>query len=64
MKGVKVEMDIYKVIRQSFIEGESQRHIAKRLGISRQTIKKYCEGSTHPDAHKTYEDHQIPLQRM
>ena len=55
MKGVRVEMDIYKDIRQSFIDGESQRHIAKRLGISRQTIKKYCEGSSHPDVRKTYE---------
>ena len=42
-------MDIYKDIRQSFIDGESQRQIAKRLGISRQTVKKYCESSSHPD---------------
>ena len=55
MKGVRVEMDTYKDIRQSFIDGESQRHIAKRLGISRQTVKKYCEGSSHPDVRKTYE---------
>src|SRR5690554_3682385 len=55
MKGVRVEMDMYKEIRQSFINGESQRHIAKRLGISRQTVKKYCEGSAHPDTRKIYE---------
>lgn len=55
MKGVKVEMDIYKDIRQNYLEGESQRHIAKRLGISRQTVKKYCEGDTHPDVRKPYE---------
>ena len=39
MKGVRVEIDIYKDIRQSYIDGESQRHIAQRLGISRQTVK-------------------------
>ena len=41
MKGVKVEVDMYKEIRQSFLNGESQRHIAQRLGISRPTVKKY-----------------------
>ena len=48
-------MDIYKDIRNSFIEGESQRHIAQRLGIARQTVKKYCEGATHPDERKPYQ---------
>ena len=55
MNGVRVEMDIYKGIRQKFIDGESQRHTTKRLGISRQTVKKYCEGSAHPDVCKTNE---------
>ncbi len=54
MKGVKVEMDTYKIIRQSYIDGESQRHIALRLGISRQTVKKYCDGATHPNIRKSY----------
>ena len=54
MKGVKVEMDMYKDIRQSFINGESQRDIAKRLGIARQTVKKYCEGESHPGVRKPY----------
>ncbi len=54
MKGVRIEMDIYKDIRQSFINGESQRHIANRLGVSRQTVKKYCEGAAHPSARKPY----------
>jgi transposase len=55
MKGVKVEMDMYKSIRQNYVEGESQRHIAQRLGISRQTVKKYCEGAAYPDVRKPYE---------
>ena len=52
---MRVEVDIYKDIRSSFIEGESQRHIAQRLGIARQTVKKYCEGATHPDERKPYQ---------
>lgn len=54
MKGVVIEVDMYKDIRQSFINGESQRDIAKRLGIARQTVKKYCEGDSHPDVRKPY----------
>lgn len=55
MKGVVIEVDMYKNIRQSFINGESQRDIANRLGIARQTVKKYCEGDSHPDVRKSYE---------
>jgi len=49
-----VEMDLYYKIRVLYNEGESQRSIAKRLGISRQTVKKYCEGNTHPEVRKAY----------
>jgi len=52
---VKVEVDMYKILRQSYIDGESKRQIAKRLGISRQTVKKYCVGAAHPDVRKSYE---------
>ncbi|MDD3041266.1 IS21 family transposase [Bacteroides sp.] len=54
MKGVVIEVDLYYRIRTLYNEGESIRSIAKRLGISRQTAKKYCEGNTHPDVRKTY----------
>ena len=54
MKGVVIEVDMYKNIRQSFINGESQRDIANRLGIARQTVKKYCEGDSHPKLHSIY----------
>ena len=43
-----VGMSLYSQIREAYISGESQRSIAKRLGISRQTVKKYCEGETMP----------------
>ena len=49
-----VEVDLYYQIRTLYNEGESIRSIAKRLGISRQTVKKYCEGNTHPDVRKSY----------
>ena len=54
MKGVVIEVDIYSKIRLLYTQGISIRSIATRLGISRQTVKKYCEGNTHPDARKSY----------
>lgn len=47
-KGVVIEVEIYEDIRKLAIEGMSQRAIAKKLGISRQTVKKYGEGETIP----------------
>lgn len=37
-----VGMSLYSQIREAYTSGESQRLIAKRLGVSRQTVKKYC----------------------
>lgn len=50
-----IEVDIYSAIRTRYSDGESIRSIAKSLGISRQTVKKYCEGSTHPEVRKPYQ---------
>jgi len=55
MKGVIIEVDIYSAIRTRYSDGESIRSIAKDLGISRQTVKKYCEGATHPEVRKNYQ---------
>ncbi len=41
-------MDEYSEIRKRALEGESQRKIAKDLGISRKTVKKYCDGAAVP----------------
>ena len=49
-----IEVDTYSAIRLRYIKGESIRSISQSLGISRQTVKKYCEGNTHPDVRKTY----------
>ena len=46
-------MNDYKEIRKRFLNGESQRHIAKTLGISRNTVAKYCNGSSVPWERKT-----------
>lgn len=50
-----IELDIYSAIRTRYLEGESIRSIARDLKISRPTVKKYCEGSTHPEVRKTYQ---------
>ena len=43
-----ITMQDYYEIRKRFLAGESQRHIAKSMGISRNTVKKYCEGNAVP----------------
>ena len=50
-----ITMQDYKEIRKRYLAGESQRHIAKTLGISRNTVKKYCEGNSVPWDRKTPE---------
>ena len=48
-------MKDYKEIRQRYLAGESQRSIAKAMHISRNTVAKYCEGSSVPWERKTPE---------
>lgn len=52
---VVISMSDYKQIRQRFLDGESQRSIARSMGISRNTVKKYCEGEKVPWERKTPE---------
>ena len=48
-------VDVYKEIRRLRLEGiTSQRAAAKRLGISRNTVKKYWEGNAVPWDRKEY----------
>lgn len=50
-----VDTDIYRMIRRLYtVEGLSQRQIAIQLGVSRPTVKKYCEGSCLPGDRKEY----------
>ncbi|QNO13395.1 hypothetical protein HYG86_00710 [Alkalicella caledoniensis] len=46
---MKIEVDI---IRMGALRGKSHRSITKRLGISRPTVKKYYDGSSHPESRK------------
>jgi len=49
-------MEIYESIRKLFIQEQlSQRAIAKKLGISRNTVKKYVDGNCVPWERKSYE---------
>ena len=48
-------MQDYDEIRRRYNAGESQRQIARALGISRNTVKKYCEGNAVPWERKTPE---------
>ena len=52
---MKIDMEIYEAIRKlSVQEKMSQRAIAKRLGISRNTVKKYIDGEHVPWERKPY----------
>lgn len=50
-----ISVNDYKQIRQRYLNGESQRSIAKAMGISRNTVKKYCKGGKVPWERKTPE---------
>lgn len=46
---MKIDLELYQQIRHlKNIEGMSQRAIARKLGISRTTVSKYCDGSQVP----------------
>lgn len=49
-----ITVNDYKEVRRRWMNGESQRSIARRLGISRNTVKKYCEGENVPWERKAY----------
>lgn len=47
-------MEVYKEIRKMRLNGMSQRQIAAALHISRNTVKKYCDGDSVPWERKDY----------
>lgn len=52
---MKIDLEIYDQIRKMFQwEGCSQREIARRLNISRNTVAKYCNGSHVPWERQPY----------
>jgi predicted transcriptional regulator len=55
MHKVVITMEDYQKIRYMFlVEHMSQRQIAKELGISRNTVAKYCDGDTYPGQRSPY----------
>lgn len=57
-----VDTNTYRLIRRLYtVEGLSQRQIAKQLGVSRPTVKKYCEGSCLPGERKEYQIDKSPI---
>ena len=49
-----ITVNDYKEVRRRWLNGESQRSIARAMGISRNTVKKYCEGENVPWERKEY----------
>lgn len=51
-----IEVELYSKIREMYVhQNKSQRAIARELGISRNTVKKYCEGEHVPWVRQPYE---------
>jgi transposase len=62
VKGVKIDVELYEQIRHlSIVEGLSQRAIANRLNISRNTVSKYCDGTYVPWERKSYTARRPPV---
>lgn len=50
-----IDVNIYQQIREmTTVQHMSQRAVAKTLGISRNTVKKYCDGNNVPWKRKEY----------
>jgi len=56
---VVITVEDYAEIRRLFNSGISKRAIAKKLGISRNTVDKYCQGDTTPWNRKEYNRQSI-----
>lgn len=49
-----MEMSLYSLIWEAYISGESQRSIARRLGVSRQTVRSATENERSVLQHFPY----------
>lgn len=59
-----IDWSLYQQIRRLYrVEQKSHRAIARQLGVSRKTVRKYCSGETLPDQHKQQE-RKAPLREV
>lgn len=56
-----IKPELYEQIRKLYVQGMSQRAIAKELGCSRHTIRKYCQGANLPERKPELEPRKAPL---
>ena len=56
-----ITMEVYKEVRRLHLEGMGQRQIARRLGISRNTVRKYMDGEAVPWEKKERERKETSL---
>lgn len=59
---MKIELDIYEQIRYMYsVQGLGKKTIAKLLKISKNTVKKYCEGDSVPWIRKQNKQREKPV---
>lgn len=56
-----ITVNDYGEIRRRYCAGESKRAIARRMGISRNTVEKYCAGENVPWTRKPYTPRCSPV---
>lgn len=62
---MRVDVNTYNKIRRLYVvEKYSQRRIARELGISRDTVARYCQGATFPGERRSAEPWKTPLQEV
>ncbi len=45
---MSISVEVFEQIRRSYLEGKSQAQIARELDVSRNTVRKYCNGDNVP----------------
>lgn len=55
---MSIELEVYEQIRRYKEEGLGKKTVAKLLGVSRNTVKKYWDGSTVPWVYLYYKQNE------
>jgi len=59
-----IRPEVYSNIRRMYVEGHTLKHIAKTLGINRNTVAKYCYGAHPPQEIKPAVKRESPLSKL